>query len=66
MRCQPHEGDHKLAVELFWKLPGWLREGHVVPNRVKTFEGGLGDVAKGFQEYRDGKISGYKIVYRVA
>ncbi|KAL2106143.1 hypothetical protein VUR80DRAFT_7219 [Thermomyces stellatus] len=61
----PHKEDHELSAELFEKLFGLLREGRVVPNRVKVFNGGLGDVEKGFQEHRDGRISGYKIVYRV-
>lgn len=50
---------------MFKKLPGWLREKKIVPNNTKVYDGGLDDVEKGFQEYRDGKISAYKIVYKV-
>lgn len=42
-----------------------LRDGRFVPNRTKVYEGGLADVEKGFQDYLDGKISGYKIVYKI-
>lgn len=51
---------------MFQRIPDWLQQGLVAPNKVKVFGGGLGDVERGFQEHRDGKISGYKIVYRVA
>lgn len=54
-----------LSAELFEKLPFWLVDGRIKPNAVKTFDGGLADVAKGFQEYRDGIISNYKIVYKL-
>ncbi|CAI4220266.1 unnamed protein product [Parascedosporium putredinis] len=46
-----------------WPMPQLLRDGKIKPNNVKLFDGGLGSVTEGFQQYRDGKISGYKIVY---
>lgn len=36
----------------------------VKPNAQKVKQG-LGAVKEGFQEYRDGKISAYKIVYEI-
>lgn len=62
---KPNKADHELAAELFDKLPTWLVEGRIKPNQAKVFEGGLNDVSKGFQEYRDGTISNYKIVYKL-
>ncbi|KAH7362620.1 chaperonin 10-like protein [Plectosphaerella cucumerina] len=59
------KADHTLAVDFFAKLPQLLTDGTIKPNRVKVFDGGLSDVEKGFQEYRDGKISNYKIVYKL-
>lgn len=59
------KADHELSKELYKKLPGWLREKKILPNNTKLYDGGLDDVEKGFQEYRDGKISAYKIVYKV-
>jgi hypothetical protein len=61
---QASKDDHELVAELFEKLPEWLERGPVKPNRPKVLEG-LGAVADGFQEYRDGKISAYKIVYKL-
>ncbi|KAJ5981178.1 hypothetical protein N7499_001809 [Penicillium canescens] len=54
--------DHELSSELFEKLPAWLEKGTLKPSHPKSYQG-LGSVPKGFQEYRDGKISAYKIVY---
>ncbi|KAH8433044.1 zinc-binding alcohol dehydrogenase family protein [Aspergillus melleus] len=56
--------DHELASELFEKLPGWLSNGTIKPSEPKVYEG-LKSVTEGFQEHREGKISGYKIVYKV-
>ncbi|CAG7987453.1 unnamed protein product [Penicillium olsonii] len=56
--------DHELASELFERLPAWLAWGQIKPNKVKIFHG-LESVAKGFQEYRDGGVSAYKIVYEI-
>lgn len=56
--------DHDLASELFQNLPSWLAQGRVKPNKAKVFHG-LDSVAQGFQEFRDGGVSAYKIVYEV-
>ncbi|KAL4948764.1 putative zinc-binding dehydrogenase family oxidoreductase [Aspergillus filifer] len=54
--------DHELSAELFERLPQWLQQGSLKPNNPKVYHG-LDAVRNGFQEYRDGKISAYKIVY---
>ncbi|KAJ5091374.1 hypothetical protein NUU61_006244 [Penicillium alfredii] len=56
--------DHALASELFEKLPRWLDQGTLKPNHPKVLSG-LDSVAQGFQEYRGGNVSAYKIVYAV-
>ncbi|OGM46253.1 alcohol dehydrogenase [Aspergillus bombycis] len=58
------EKDHELASELFEKLGPWLEEGTIKPNVTKVLPG-LDAVSDGFQRYRDGKISAYKIVYQI-
>ncbi|PYH77472.1 GroES-like protein [Aspergillus uvarum CBS 121591] len=56
------KSDHELSAELFDKLPSWLQKGALKPSLPKLRQG-LDSVPEGFQEYRDGEISGYKIVY---
>ncbi|KAI5235698.1 NAD(P)-binding protein [Aureobasidium subglaciale] len=56
--------DHELAAELFAKLPFWLEQGAIKPNNVKLFDT-LDSIHEGFGMYRDGKISSFKIVYKV-
>ncbi|KAJ0365579.1 hypothetical protein COL154_004436 [Colletotrichum chrysophilum] len=60
-----HEADHKLGTEFFEKLPGWVEEGKIKPNKPKVIPGGLEGVHKGFQEYRDGNVSATKLVYAI-
>ncbi len=59
-----NEDDHKLSVELFEMSPQWLDDGTIKPNEPKVLQG-LDKVPEGFQEYRDGNVSGYKIDYAV-
>ncbi|OLN85193.1 Zinc-type alcohol dehydrogenase-like protein C2E1P3.01-like protein 4 [Colletotrichum chlorophyti] len=61
-----NEDDHKLGTEFFEKLPVWVEEGKFKPNKPHIITGGLDGVPKGFQEYRDGNISGTKIVYKLS
>jgi len=61
----PHEADHDLASEFCEKISEWLGSGRIRPNEPKLLDGGLDTVTDGFQEYRDGKISAYKIVYMI-
>ncbi|GLA03756.1 hypothetical protein AnigIFM60653_003763 [Aspergillus niger] len=60
----PHKEDHELSAKFFDALPKLLSAGIIKPNTPKLFEG-LESVTKGFQEYRDGVISNYKIVYKI-
>lgn len=55
--------DHDLAAELYEKLPKWIEEGSLVPNRSKVLPGGLNAVREGFEMHKEGKISGFKLVY---
>ncbi|KXH54060.1 hypothetical protein CSAL01_01966 [Colletotrichum salicis] len=59
------EEDHKLGTEFYEKLPGWAEAGKFKPNKPKVIFGGLDGVEKGFQVYRDGAISGEKVVYKL-
>lgn len=63
--AKANRDDHELSAELFEQLPRLLVEGKVIPNNAQVYAGGLSDVVTGFQEYRDGKISNYKIVYKL-
>ncbi|KAF3002345.1 hypothetical protein E8E14_007109 [Neopestalotiopsis sp. 37M] len=60
----PHQEDHELSAKFFEELPKLLSSGVIKPNNVKLLEG-LDSVPEGFQEYRDGTISNYKLVYKV-
>lgn len=62
---QPNKEDHELSREFFEKLSSWLESGKIKPNTPKLRNGGLDAVPDGFQEYRDGNISAYKIVYKL-
>ncbi|OHE98291.1 hypothetical protein CORC01_06488 [Colletotrichum orchidophilum] len=59
------EEDHKLGTEFYEKLPGWIEGGQFKPNKPKVISGGLDGVDEGFQVYRDGAISGEKLVYKL-
>lgn len=60
----PNKKDHDLVAEFFDKMPGYLEEGVIRPSKVKSKKG-LEAVEGGFREHREGKISGYKIVYEI-
>ncbi|OJJ98682.1 hypothetical protein ASPACDRAFT_30664 [Aspergillus aculeatus ATCC 16872] len=59
-----HQHDHELTSELFERIPAWLQRGDLKPSRPKVLAG-LDSVPDGFQEYRDGKVSAFKIVYEL-
>ncbi|KAH6888542.1 chaperonin 10-like protein [Thelonectria olida] len=61
----PNERDHQLATEFCESLPDLISRGTVLPNDVRILPGGLDAVETGFQEHRDGKISGTKLVYEL-
>ncbi|ODM14972.1 hypothetical protein SI65_09724 [Aspergillus cristatus] len=58
------KANHELCSELFKKVSEWLEKGVVKLSNPKVFSG-LDKVDDGFQEYQDGKVSAYKIVYKV-
>ncbi|GJC89621.1 trans-enoyl reductase [Colletotrichum liriopes] len=60
-----NESDHQLGTEFFEKLPSWVAEGKLKPNTPQIIPKGLDGVEKGFQLYRDGVISGTKLVYQL-
>lgn len=60
----PNKKDHDLVAEFFEKMPAYLEDGSIKPSRVKSKKG-LEAVEEGFKEHREGKISGYKIVYSI-
>jgi NADPH:quinone reductase-like Zn-dependent oxidoreductase len=55
--------DHELSAELFEKLPSWLEQGKIKPSNVKLMD--LESIHEGFDMHRQGKISSFKIVYKV-
>ncbi|PMD62981.1 GroES-like protein [Hyaloscypha bicolor E] len=58
-------GDHALGIELFENISGWLKDGTLQANTPKVLAGGLSAIPEGFQMHRDGKISGFKLVYEL-
>ena len=65
MKCQASVPDHTLGSELFQKIPQWLQDGKLQTNTSKVLSSGLSAVPEGFQMHRDGKISGFKLVYEM-
>ncbi|KAI8999970.1 putative zinc-binding oxidoreductase ToxD [Gaertneriomyces semiglobifer] len=62
----PNKGDYDFATE-FWELTGrLLKEGKVKVHPPKVGKDGLKGVLEGLNEMRQGKVSGVKLVYRVA
>jgi hypothetical protein len=58
--------DYKFATE-FWSLSERLiREGRVKPHLVEVGDKGFAGVLEGLQRMREGRVSGTKLVYRVA
>ncbi|KAF8533947.1 chaperonin 10-like protein [Trichophaea hybrida] len=43
-----------------------LNAGKIKPHRTKVMPGGLNSVKAGWELYRDGKVSGEKLIYRIA
>jgi len=48
------------------KLPSFVKAGHIKANTVKLWEGGLDGIEGGLEYMKGGKVTGEKIVYRVA
>ncbi|KAK9779299.1 hypothetical protein SCAR479_03781 [Seiridium cardinale] len=60
----PDKADHELCAQFFEELPEWLLGGRVKPS-VPSEKQGLDSIREGFQEHRNGKVSGYKIIYKL-
>ncbi|TQS33562.1 hypothetical protein Golomagni_06089 [Golovinomyces magnicellulatus] len=60
----PNEFDNKISAEFFAQLPELLASGKIKANKTRVLKG-LDSIPVGFQEHRDGRISGYKIVYEL-
>ncbi|KAH9840991.1 GroES-like protein [Rhodofomes roseus] len=56
--------DRAQIASFLKKMADLVRDGLVVPNRIKFWEGGMQAIPEGLQYMRDGKVSGEKIVYR--
>lgn len=61
--ASPEDRAHMAAF--IKKLPQMVKDGSVVPPKIKLWEGGLDAMLDGFEYMREGKVSGEKIVYRL-
>ncbi|PRP88675.1 hypothetical protein PROFUN_02771 [Planoprotostelium fungivorum] len=60
-------GDNsEIAARYYRLLSGWFSEGKVKPNPVKIIAGGLAGVDEGLKLLQANKVSGNKLVYRIA
>ncbi|KAI9011569.1 chaperonin 10-like protein [Hyaloraphidium curvatum] len=61
-----HSKDGALAEKWFHTMARWLEEGKFRANRVRVIPGGLAGVKEGLKLMEEGKVSGEKLVYRIA
>ena len=62
--AKPEDFDH---AKMFWELTQTLVEsGQLKPHPVEVGNNGLVGVFDGLQKSREGKVSGVKLVYRIA
>lgn len=64
--AEPEMGDARLARSLFASLERMMKEGDIKPNKVDILEGGLNGVQGGLERMGAGKVSGVKLVARIA
>ncbi|MCJ1246727.1 hypothetical protein MMC30_003936 [Trapelia coarctata] len=57
--------DYQDASMYLKSLTSLLAEGKLQPIKHRLMAGGLGDIGKGFEEMRAGRVRGEKLVYRV-
>ncbi|BFZ65349.1 Zinc-binding oxidoreductase alcohol dehydrogenase [Saitoella coloradoensis] len=55
--------DRRVAEQFYEKLPEWIQSDKVKPNRTRIVEGGLNGILRGFEEMKNGKVRGEKLVY---
>lgn len=60
------EDDARFMEGFVTMVDGLLAEGKIRAHPVSMREGGLGGVLDGLREMREGKVSGEKLVYRIA
>lgn len=58
--------DYKTASTYLKNLTNLLENDKVKPMKHRLMPGGLGDIGRGFEEMRQGRIRGEKLVYAVA
>ncbi|KAA1476127.1 NAD(P)-binding protein [Dentipellis sp. KUC8613] len=61
-----NKADFDLGVAFFENAARWLQEGRLKPNPVTVRPGGLSGIQDGLDFMKAGKVSGSKLVYRVA
>lgn len=61
----PKPEDFEYAKKFFEVSQKLIEEGKLKPHPPKVEKGGLKGAFDGFQQFRDGKISGVKLVYKV-
>ncbi|EIW77116.1 GroES-like protein [Coniophora puteana RWD-64-598 SS2] len=61
----PYLADNNEVGKKWWaKLPEWLSEGKIKPNKVEVVSGGLGGTAAGLERLKANKVSGVKLIVR--
>lgn len=61
--AKPEDFEH---AKMFWELSEKLiADGKIKPHPLKVGQDGLKGAFDGFQQFREGKVSGVKLVYRV-
>lgn len=61
-----HGENSEFAARWYPLLGKWLDEGILKPNRVRIMPNGLDSVQEGVLMLRDKKVSGEKLVFRIA
>ncbi|KAA1476170.1 GroES-like protein [Dentipellis sp. KUC8613] len=64
--CPRDERDYQFGIEFYAQISGWLREGRFKGNPYTVLPGGLAGVQDGITFMKSGKVSGTKLVYRIA
>lgn len=65
MKYSAKPDQHKFGIEVAQRTPELITKFGIKANPVKI-RGGLEDVTAGFEDMRQGKVSGYKLVYEIS
>ncbi|KAA1476181.1 GroES-like protein [Dentipellis sp. KUC8613] len=60
------ERNYQFGIEFTEQVAGWLRDGRLKGNPYTVLPGGLSGIQDGLAFMKSGKVSGTKIVYRIA